>query len=65
MNEKGEQFKSELQQLCQKYNVGIYAGMFGIKFNFMNPEDKANNEEYYNQHHDTKEFIAQEDGDEF
>lgn len=60
MNNNGEQFKKELEELCIKYNVAIYAGIFGLKFNFMNEDDKENIDSYYNQNLKTKEFLETE-----
>lgn len=59
MNENGQKFKAELEKLCQKYNVSIYAGMFGLKFNFMNEEDTENRDGYYNQNLENKEFMKE------
>lgn len=60
MNENGTEFKKELEELCVKYNVAIFAGMYGLKFNFMNENDKGNSSEYYTQNLETKEIIVSE-----
>lgn len=57
MNKNGEKFLKELEELCVKYNVSIYAGMYGLMFNFLNEEDKENRKDYYNQNLETKEFF--------
>lgn len=60
MNQNGRDFKKELEGLCVKYNVAIYAGMYGLKFNFMNETDKENSKEYYTQNLNTKEILVSE-----
>lgn len=60
MNQNGEHFKKELEELCVKYNVAIYAGMYGLRFNFMNETDKENSREYYTQNLKTKEILVSE-----
>lgn len=60
MNQNGENFKKELEELCQKYDVTLFAGMFGVKFNFRKEEDAENNGPYYAQNFETKEMIVQE-----
>jgi hypothetical protein len=59
MNPNGEAFLKELQELCSKYNVSIFAGMYGVMFNFQNEEDKESPREYYNQNLQTKEFFVE------
>lgn len=59
MNENGKKFVLELEELCKKYNMSIYAGMFGLKFIFLNEEDIQNRNSYYNQNIETKEFIEE------
>lgn len=60
MNKNGKDFKKELEELCVKYNVTIYAGTYGLKFNFMSEIDKENSKEYYTQNLKTKEILVSE-----
>lgn len=61
MNENGKDFLMELQLLCKKYNVSIFAGMFGLKFHFWNKDDDGNHIQYWTQNTETKEFTQVED----
>lgn len=57
MNENGQSFLQELQELCAKYNTTIFAGHFGLIFVFQNETDKENARDYFTQNIETKEFI--------
>lgn len=55
MSKNSELFKRELESLCRKYNVNLFAGYKGIVFDFENEEDDISC--YYNQDFKTKEFF--------
>ena len=49
MNRDKEIFKKELEELCKKYNVSLFAGSRGIVFNFHNEADINVFDGYYTQ----------------
>ena len=57
MNRDKEIFKKELVELCEKYNVSLFAGSRGIVFNFHNEADINVFDGYYTQKFTSKEFI--------
>lgn len=57
MNRDKEIFKKELEELCKKYNVSLFAGSRGIVFNFHNEADINVFDGYYKQKFTSKEFI--------
>ena len=57
METNREDFLKELEGLCVKHNMTIFAGMFGLKFRNTSKDGLIDTGAYYNQNTETKEFI--------